>query len=35
MDATGTDAARMYLEAMVEHHNGAIYAVEAQIEDGK
>lgn len=35
MDATGTDAARLYLEGMIEHHNGAIDAAEAQIEDGE
>ena len=35
MDATGTDAARMYLEGMIEHHNGAIDAAETEIADGK
>ena len=35
MNATGTDAARMYLEGMIEHHQGAIDAAEAQIEDGQ
>lgn len=31
MDATGTDAARMYLEGMIEHHKGAIDAAETEI----
>ena len=35
MDATGTDAARMYLEGMIEHHKGALDAAETQIADGK
>jgi uncharacterized protein (DUF305 family) len=35
MDATGTDAARMYLEGMIEHHKGAIDAAETEIADGK
>ena len=35
MGATGTDAARMYLEGMIEHHEGAIDSAEAQIEDGE
>ena len=35
MSATGTDAARMYLEAMIEHHRGAIEAAEAELADGK
>ena len=34
MDATGTDAARMYLEGMIEHHKGAIDAAETEIADG-
>ena len=35
MNATGTDAARMYLESMIEHHKGAIEAAETEIADGK
>lgn len=35
MGATGTDAARMYLEGMIEHHRGAIEAAEAQVADGQ
>ncbi len=35
MNATGTDAARMYLEGMIEHHKGAIDAAEIEIADGK
>jgi uncharacterized protein (DUF305 family) len=35
MNATGTDAARMYLEGMIEHHNGAIDAAETEVADGK
>ena len=35
MDATGTDAARMYLEGMIEHHEGALDSAEAQIADGE
>ena len=35
MDATGADAARMYLEGMIEHHNGAIDAAETEVADGK
>ena len=35
MDATGADASRMYLEGMIEHHNGAIDAAETEIADGK
>ena len=34
-EATGTDAARIYLEAMVEHHRGAIEAAEAEIAAGE
>ena len=33
-DATGADAARLYLEGMIEHHEGAIEAAEAQVADG-
>ena len=35
MDATGTDAARLYLEGMIEHHQGAIDASDAEIADGQ
>ena len=35
MDATGTDAARLYLEGMVQHHQGAIEASDTEIADGK
>ena len=35
MDATGTDAARMYLDGMIEHHKGAIDSADVQIADGK
>ena len=35
MDATGTDAARIYLEGMIEHHRGAIDAAETEVVDGK
>jgi uncharacterized protein (DUF305 family) len=34
-DATGTDAARMYLEGMIEHHQGAIEAAETQVAEGQ
>ena len=33
--ATGTEAARLYLEGMVRHHEGAIEASEAELKDGK
>ena len=33
--ATGTDAARMYLEGMIEHHEGAIKAAETQVAEGQ
>ena len=33
--ATGTEAARLFLEGMIEHHQGAIDAAEAQLEDGQ
>ena len=32
--ATGSQAARLYLEGMVEHHEGAIGASERQLADG-
>ena len=35
MDATGTEAARMYLEGMIEHHRGAIDAADTEIADGE
>ncbi len=34
-DATGTDAARLYLEGMVRHHQGAIKASDDEIAEGK
>ncbi|MDP3714338.1 MAG: DUF305 domain-containing protein [Mycobacteriales bacterium] len=33
-DARGVDAARLYLEAMIVHHQGAIKASDAQLADG-
>jgi uncharacterized protein (DUF305 family) len=33
--ATGAEAARLYLEAMIAHHDGAIDAADQQIADGK
>ena len=33
--ATGTEAARLYLEAMIAHHEGAVEAADEQIADGK
>ena len=35
MDATGTDAARLYLEGMIEHHEGALDSADAEVADGK
>ena len=35
MGATGNDAARLYLEGMVKHHQGAIEASDAAIADGQ
>lgn len=35
MKATGADAARLYLEGMVKHHQGAIEASDTEIADGK
>ena len=32
--ATGTEAARLYLEGMIRHHQGAIEASEAELVDG-
>ena len=34
MGATGTDAARQYLEGMIEHHKGAIEASKSELQDG-
>lgn len=33
--ATGADAARMFLEQMIEHHKGAIDMAETELADGK
>jgi uncharacterized protein (DUF305 family) len=33
-EATGDDAAHLYLEEMIEHHEGAIEAAETQMADG-
>jgi len=33
--ATGTEAARLYLEGMIKHHQGAIDASDAELADGK
>jgi uncharacterized protein (DUF305 family) len=33
-EATGDDAAHLYLKAMIEHHQGAIDAAETEIADG-
>lgn len=33
--ATGTEAARLYLEAMIAHHQGAVEASETEIADGQ
>ena len=35
MNATGTDAARLYLEGMIEHHKGAIDAAETEVAEGE
>ena len=35
MDATGADAARLYLEGMIRHHEGAIEASDTEIADGQ
>ncbi len=32
--ATGTEAARLYLEGMIEHHEGAIEASDVELADG-
>lgn len=34
-NATGTEASRLYLTDMIEHHKGAIEAAEAELEDGE
>ncbi|MDN3495145.1 DUF305 domain-containing protein [Planococcus sp. APC 4015] len=33
-EASGSEAARLFLEQMIEHHQGAIEMAEAQLEDG-
>ncbi len=33
--ATGSEAARLYLEGMIEHHRGAIEASDAELADGR
>ena len=33
--ASGADASRMFLEGMVEHHEGAVEMAEAEISDGE
>ncbi len=35
MDATSTDAARLYLEGMIRHHQGAIEASDTEIAEGQ
>jgi len=35
MDASGSDAARLYLEGMIRHHEGAIEASDIEIADGQ
>lgn len=35
MNATGTDAARLYLDGLIEHHKGAIAAAETELADGE
>lgn len=35
MDATGVEAARVYLQGMIEHHRGAIQAAETELADGE
>ncbi len=35
MDASGADAARLYLEGMIRHHQGAIEASDTEIADGQ
>lgn len=34
-EATGPEASRLYLEAMIAHHEGAIEAAETELADGK
>ncbi|MCT1657073.1 MULTISPECIES: DUF305 domain-containing protein [Brevibacterium] len=34
-DATGTDAAKLYLEQMTRHHEGAVDMAEQQVADGQ
>jgi uncharacterized protein (DUF305 family) len=33
--ASGTDAARLFLEQMIEHHRGAVAMAQEQIQDGE
>lgn len=33
--ATGPDASRLFLEQMIEHHNGAIMMAQDQVDDGQ
>jgi len=33
-DAEGTDAARLYLEQMIAHHEGAIDMAQGEVSDG-
>jgi len=34
-DATGAEAARLFLEQMIVHHEGAIMMAEAEVADGE
>ena len=34
-DATGTEAAKLYLEQMTRHHEGAVDMAEQQVADGQ
>ncbi len=34
-DATGTEAAKLYLEQMTRHHEGAVEMAEQQVADGQ
>ena len=33
--ATGTDAARLFLQQMIEHHRGAIDMAQDEVDDGQ
>ncbi|HLR95571.1 MAG TPA: DUF305 domain-containing protein, partial [Jiangellaceae bacterium] len=33
-DAEGTDAARLFLEQMIAHHEGAVEMAQTQVDDG-